>query len=587
MSRSIFWKITIPSALLILLSMGALGSYVVTYVKNAQIDQLRSHMVKEARLVAEASRPAFFDPSKSDSLDVIAKTTGKLINAGVTLVTVDGKALGDSAQDPSTLDNQSAHPEVIEALASGVGASSRYSAAFGETTMYVAVPVIGNGRTLGVAVVAMPLTVEESSVRGAVTTIAVVTMLAALLTVLGAALIARMITRPVRQITRAAQRISSGQLDQQIGVQTDDEIGLLGRAFNEMSVSLKSTIATINDDRSRLAAILSGISDGMILSDLEGAVVMANPAAQNLFGFSEEKARGRPLIEVVRDHEIDEVLKKCLATSREQTAQLYTSTNRFIRAIAVPLSGSKPGGAILLLQDLTEMRSLQTMRREFVGNISHELRTPLATIKAMVETLQDGAIDDKPVARDFLAKIDAEVDRMTQVVEELSELSRIETGRVKLDLEPLDLNQLVEEARTHLAPLAERQKVTLTIEPSPDLPAVPADRQRLRQVITNIVHNAIKFTPAGGKVLVSTMRRGDTAVVLVSDTGIGISREDLPRIFERFFKADRSRSTGGSGLGLAIAKHTVQIHGGDIWVKSEEGKGSTFGFSLPLKPKGK
>ncbi len=257
-------------------------------------------------------------------------------------------------------------------------------------------------------------------------------------------------------------------------------------------------------------------------------------------------------------------------------------TKRFLRVIAIPIAAVKLKGALILFQDLTEMRNLQTMRREFVGNISHELRTPLAGIKAIVETLKDGAIDDKEVARDFLNNIDVEVDGMTQMVAELLELSRIETGRVKLNLEPVDINEVVEEAISRLKPQAARQQVALLTDLSKDMPPVQVDKERIRQVIINLVHNAVKFTPQGGKVTVYTGSQKDSVIVSVSDTGIGISSEDLSHIFERFFKADKSRSSSGTGLGLAIARHTVQAHGGSIWAQSEEGKGSTFSFSLPV-----
>jgi two-component system phosphate regulon sensor histidine kinase PhoR len=240
-------------------------------------------------------------------------------------------------------------------------------------------------------------------------------------------------------------------------------------------------------------------------------------------------------------------------------------------------------GALLLFQDLTELRSLQTMRREFVGNVSHELRTPLSAIKAIVETLKGGAIDDKEIASDFLTKVEGEIDRMTQMVAELIELSRIETGQAKLRLESTNLNQLIEQVIARLSPQAERQKVAISTKFAADLPLVSTDAERIQQALLNIVHNAIKFTPSGGKVTVSTDVQGNSVVVSVADTGIGISKEDLPHIFERFYKADKSRSKGGTGLGLAIAKHIVQAHGGTIRVQSEEGKGSVFSFSLPLK----
>jgi two-component system phosphate regulon sensor histidine kinase PhoR len=223
------------------------------------------------------------------------------------------------------------------------------------------------------------------------------------------------------------------------------------------------------------------------------------------------------------------------------------------------------------------------MRRELVGNISHELRTPLTTIKAVIETLKDGAVEDRELTRNFLTSVDSEVDRMTQIVAELTELSRIESGKAELKLERVNLNILAREAIAQLNPFATRRGVTVSLEPAPKLPPVTADKERVRQVITNLLHNALKFTPPKGKVTVATGLKGDSATLSISDTGIGISGEDLPHVFERFYKADKARSGGGTGMGLAIAKHIVQAHGGTIRAQSEPGKGSTFSFSLPVK----
>lgn len=583
MSRSIYLKITIPFTLLILVSMGILGFYIAGSVRNTQMENLRFRLLAEAKLVAETSLSSFVDPAQHDGLDAVAKTSGEQIDARVTIIAPDGTVLGDTWEDPSTLENHAARPEVKDAMASGVGASVRYSATVGQDMMYVAVPVISRNIILGVSRVSLPLTAVESLVNSVVFTIIWVMAIATLLVILAAALIARMITRPVRQITRAAQRITSGQLDQQISIQTDDEIGQLGRAFNDMSAGLKKMIETVSTEKTKLAAILSGITDGVVMTDSERNILLANPAAERLFNFKETKAVGQPLIEVFHEYEIDEILKKCLKTGLEQTVQIDSIEGRFLRVIAVSLTAGKLNGALIMFQDLTEMRSLQTMRREFVGNISHELRTPLTAIKAIVETLEDGAIDDKEVARDFLSKINNEVDGMTQMAAELIELSRIETGKIELKLEPVNLNVLIEDVADRLTPQAERQQVSLSIELFANLPAVEADSERIRQVIVNLVHNAIKFNHPGGKVKIFTNSNREWVTVSVSDTGIGISREDLLHIFERFFKADKSRSTSGTGLGLAIAKHLVEAHGGKIRAESEEGKGSTFSFSLPLR----
>jgi two-component system phosphate regulon sensor histidine kinase PhoR len=582
--RSIQWRIAIPFLLLISASIGILAFYLVDFITDTQVNNLRTQLEKEARLAAEASLPSFLDAEKQDALDDLAKTMGEGIDARVTLIALDGTVLGDSEKDPNTMENHATRPEVIDALAKGIGTSTRYSTTLAQQLMYVAVPIMSQGETIGISRVALPLVTVENLVGGVTRTIVLALGIAAAVALLATALISRSISRPIQQVTKAAQRITSGELDQKIVVNTRDEAGQLAQAFNEMSLSLKEMIARISEEKSKLATVLSSMADGVIMTDSEGAVVLANPAAEKFFGFKEGEVLGRHMIEAVRDHEIEEILKSCLNTARPQTTQLESGTaKRFLRIIAIPIIADRLTGVLVSFQDLTELRSLQTMRREFVGNISHELRTPLTTIKAIVETLKGGAVDDKKVAEGFLTSIDSEADRMTQIVAELTELSRIESGEVKLRLEPIGINQLIEETVARLNPQAERKDVALLTELPTDLPPVQADKGRIQQVIANLVHNAIKFTPSGGKVSISTAVERDSMVFSVSDTGIGISTDDLPHVFERFYKADKARSGEGTGMGLAIAKHIVQAHGGDIWAQSEEGRGSTFSFSLPLK----
>lgn len=401
--------------------------------------------------------------------------------------------------------------------------------------------------------------------------------------VLAAWLIARTITRPIRKLTVASRRITSGELGQRLTVEAKDEVGELAHAFNEMSARTKELVETVSADRTRLAAILDNMADGVIMTDVEGTAWLANSAARKLFNM--EYAAEKTLIEVVRDHEMDGVWKLCLKTATTQTVQYESGiAKRYIRAIAIPIVNGELSGILLLVQDLTELKDLQTMRRDLIGNISHEFRTPLAGIKAMVETLRDGAVDDRETAMDFLNRIDDEVERLTQIVAELTELSRIETGKADLAMESVNLNLLTDEVINQLAPQLKRQELTVEKDLAAGLPLIRVDRARIRQVIVNIVHNAIKFTGPGGKITVATRMYDDSIVVAVSDTGVGIAGSDLPRVFERFYKGDRARpGGGGTGMGLAIAKHVIEAHGGDVWVESEEGKGSTFSFSLPLQ----
>lgn len=584
MSRSIFWKITVPFALLILVSMGVLGFYMVNSVRNSQLDHLRTTLKSEASLVADTTLPNFINAANPGSFDTIAKTLGKQIDSRITIIAKNGTVLGDTWEDPSTMENHANRPEVMAALASGVGESTRYSTTTNLDMMYVAVPIVSQGTVLGIARVGLPLTAVENSTASTLHTISWAIVIAAILVIIAAAVITRTILRQVRQVTRAAEKISSGQFDQQIQISSNDELGKLAQSFNKMSTNLKDMMAIISDDKSKLETVLSTMADGVIMTDSKGNIMLINQACEFLFGIQGDRITGKPLIEAIINYEIDNVLKKCIETNKKQIAQIDTINGRFLRVIASPLQSNKIPGVLLLLQDLTEMRNLQTMRREFIGNVSHELRTPLAAIKAITDTLQDGAIDDKEFARDFLNKVNSEIDSLTQMVNELIEISRIETGKTKLNLETTDLHSLIEDVIAHLTPQAERKPVAIITKFEDDLPSIQVDREKIRQVLINILHNAIKFTPAQGTISVSGKVSGDNANVSVADTGIGISKADLPHIFERFFKADKSRSSGGSGLGLAIAKHIIQAHGGEIWAESQEGKGSTFSFSIPLSP---
>jgi two-component system phosphate regulon sensor histidine kinase PhoR len=577
--RSIQWRITIPFVLLALVIMGALGAFLASSTRSSQLDNLRSQLESEARITAEASLPGFLSQDEAGSLDALAKKLGEDITARVTIIARDGTVLGDSEEDPASMENHATRPEVIDALIIGLGESTRYSITLGQRMMYVAVPIYYEGEVLGVARVSLPLDAVESAVQRVTVSIIIAMAVATVLVILAAWLISRLTTRPIRKLTTASRRISSGELGQKIAIEARDEVGELAHAFNEMSSRLKETVETISEDRTRLASILDNMADGVIMADAEGNISLANQAAESLFNIKEPE--NKPLIEAVRDFEIDDLLKLCLKTTKMQSVQYESGTYKhYLRAIAVPITGS---GVLLLFQDLTSLRNLQTTRRELIGNISHEFRTPLAGIKAMVETLHGGAIDDKKAAGDFLNRIDSEVDRLTQLVAELTELSRIETGKAELKLEPLNLNNLVDEVIAQLSPQAERQLLTVSKELAAGLPSVSADSARLRHVIVNLIHNAIKFTDAGGRITVTTRGEGNSVTVAIADTGRGIASDDLPHVFERFYKGDKARAGEGTGMGLAIAKHIIEAHGGDIRVESEEGRGSTFSFSLPVR----
>jgi two-component system phosphate regulon sensor histidine kinase PhoR len=376
--------------------------------------------------------------------------------------------------------------------------------------------------------------------------------------------------------------MSGGALDAHLIPITSDEVGELTRAFNLMAVQLHSQIEALETERSKMAAVLSEMTDGVLIADAEGQVQLLNPAAEQMFGVNANEALGHTLAEVLRQHQMVELWQKCRQSGETQSAVIELTSNRiYLQAVATPLGESLPGSSLLLFQNLTRIRQLETVRRDFISNISHELRTPLAALKALTDTLQEGALDDPPMAHRFLERMETEVDSLSLMVSELLELARIESGRVPLQLSPVPPCDLIDGAVERLRLQAERSGLNLTIACEENLPAVLADYSRLEQVIVNLLHNAIKFTTAGGSITVGAQPAGEAVRFFVQDSGVGIPTEDLPRIFERFYKADRARSGGGTGLGLAISRHLVEAHGGEIWAESEEGKGSRFSFVIP------
>jgi two-component system phosphate regulon sensor histidine kinase PhoR len=329
--------------------------------------------------------------------------------------------------------------------------------------------------------------------------------------------------------------------------------------------------------------VLEVMTDGVLIVDEAGKVQLVNSAAENMFGVAHSEALGRSLIEALRQHQIADIWEQCRKSGEMQTTTIEISARRlYLQCVATPLGSALQGSTLLLFQNLTRLRRLETVRQDFISNLSHELRTPLASLKALAETLQENAIDDPPAARRFLQRMETELDALTQMVEELLELSRIESGRVPLKMSPTPPSRLIHQAVERLALQAERANLEISIHCPEDLPPVLADERRLAQVIVNLLHNAIKFTPAGGKIDLRAERDDDAIIFTVKDNGIGIPSEELPRIFERFYKTDRARSSGGTGLGLAIARHLVEAHGGQIWAESIEGQGSTFSFSIPI-----
>jgi two-component system phosphate regulon sensor histidine kinase PhoR len=352
----------------------------------------------------------------------------------------------------------------------------------------------------------------------------------------------------------------------------------LSNAVKALVTSLNAQLSNVDSNRARLAAVLDQMTDAVLIASEEGRVQFANPAAEKLFG---KGLVERSVTETLRNYQLIQAWQRCQELDKIQieTAEI-AGRRQFLQLIVMP-DQHAPGGSLLVVQDLTRIRRLETIRRDFISNISHELRTPLASLKALTETLQDGALSDPEAAPRFIGRIATEIDALTQMAQELLDLSRIESGQVELERKLVSPERLLASAAERMRLQAERAGLSLNVECPPDLPKVHVDGPRIEQVLVNLIHNAVKFTPPGGDVVLLAEAGEGLVRFAVRDSGVGIPAEDVPRIFERFYRVDKSRAGGGTGLGLSISRHLVESHGGQIWAESREGEGSTFYFTLP------
>lgn len=588
MFRSIRLRIAATYVLLIVAMMAGLAYYISNAVRDITIANLEPHLERVAALVVEAAKPVLSDGGDVSSIDSLAKKYGGLSGLRVTIIAPDGSVLGESEDDISRMDNHLNRTEVSTALSSGEGTAIRTSRTTGISTFYKTLLVKAGNKTLGVVRVAIPLQQIDPQIQHLREEIAIATGLVIIIAICLAALIASRTTQPLRELTDTvevmSERIKRGQrFKTALTPLTNDEVGKLTNVFNILSSLLDNKIEALESERDKLAAVLREMSDGVIIVDGEGQVQLINPAAEILFDVQKDNPYGHTLAEVFRIYQLVDVWENVVKNGETQTAAMETIDKKYyIQVVATPLGAALPGYILLLVQDLTRQKQIESMRRDFISNVSHELRTPLAALKALTETLLQGALNDPPAARRFLERTEKEVDALSLIVSELLELSRIESGRVPIQLKPTHAQDIVLAAVERLRLQAERAGISITLDVGPDLPLVIADSERLEQVLVNLLHNAIKFTPSGGKIHVQAVSKGKMMEFSVRDTGIGIPAEDMPRIFERFFKTDRSRADSGTGLGLSIARHLVEAHAGKIWAESIEGEGSTFYLMIPL-----
>jgi two-component system phosphate regulon sensor histidine kinase PhoR len=477
---------------------------------------------------------------------------------------------------------QSAPPELLAATR---GEPSQFVRADvrGRQRVFAAAPVIVRDQTIAVVHVSVPTGWVWSQLRRIMPWLGAALLLGLLAAWLIGGRLARQLVEPIDDLTRVAAEMSAGGLNTAVRPRGPDEIGRLGEMFNRMADRLRTTITTLSAEQTKLAAVMAGMMDGVIATDRAGKVTLANRAAIELLGWPPDPPEPKAASWRVGPR-LRNVLEDAATLGKVTAEELppAEASERLIEVHCAPIQGEggRPTGAVAVLRDVTELRRLERARRELTANVSHELRTPLTSIKGFAETLLGGAMKDEKTSRHFLQIIDQETNRLVKLVDDLLDLARLEGKGLSLDLAQVRVGEIVKDAVTKMTPLAGARNVQ--VRPARDV-TVLADRDRLAQVLTNLLDNAIKFTPNDGRIAVGWRAMNGEVEVSVADTGPGIAASDLPHIFDRFYKADRARPAipGGSGLGLAITKHIIEAHGGRIRVASAPGVGTTFTFTLP------
>ncbi len=583
MRLSLRWKLTGSYLLLVVFSLAVAAAYLIPAITQFYLAAYQRDILNQARMVARMLETYQAGGVDLRRLDEIAGGLSWRNGVYIGVRDPSGRPLPSSQWDSGA--QEPVPPEVAAAVQGRPGTSIRYDPPRREHRLFVAVPLMAGTTVRGVVQVSVPRIWVDRSLRPAWFALGTALLLGALAALILGAWRARALSAPVLELANAARRISTGDLTKRVAVRGQDEIGQLAGAFNVMAEELRHKLAAVSEERSKIEAIISSMNDAVVAVDAQGTILLLNRASQDLLGLPLD-VRGRRLREILGDHPLCRWIEVTSTRGAEVEEELLLDPpdERILEVHATPLRGpaGETAGAVAVVRDVTDFRRTERLRRELTANVSHELRTPLTSIKGFAETLLAGAMTDEETRRRFLTIIDNEATRLMKLVDDLMALSRLESRAVAMEPAPVRLDEVILEAVGRMRPQAERQRISLRATGlAPEI--VMADRDRILQVLTNLLDNAIKFTPDGGTVEVTAGVDTHEAVISVSDSGRGIAEEHLPRVFDRFYRVERSRSreAGGTGLGLAIAKHIVEAHGGRITATSRLGVGSTFTFTLP------
>jgi two-component system phosphate regulon sensor histidine kinase PhoR len=555
-------------------------------IRRLYLTQAEEELASAAKLIRIQVEDHFSQYSPG-ALDSLAKQMGRTVSMRITFIAPDGVVLGDSHDDPAIMENHADRPEIKQAIASGFGASTRYSPTLRQRMFYVALPLERAEGVVGIVRVAIPADVTQKTLKTIYASVALTGLIIALFTAFFIFLIFKSIRDAMLKLQQGAARFAQGDLERPLALPEYQELGDVADALNQMGRQLHERIQAITQQRNELDAVLSSMVEGVLAVDLNERVLKINRAAAAFLHTSQEEAQGHNLQEVVLIPDFQRFVRKVLEEKANAEAEFATERgSRFLSVHGTLLrdAENREIGALVVFNDVTRLRRLENLRKEFAANVSHELRTPLTSIKGFVETLREGALESKEDALRFLEIIAEQIDRLNAIIEDLLKLSSLEkeTEGNGIRLQVANLRTVIDQAAAGCRSRIAEKDLSIQCEAPEEIPAL-INPTLLEQALLNLLDNAISYSPPHSVIHIGAETGEDEIILYVRDHGIGIPAEHLPRIFERFYRVDktRNRKSGGTGLGLAIVKHIALAHRGRVSVESEPGKGSVFRIHLP------